>query len=359
MKVNPHLEDDELALFAMHLLSESEAAAVARDLEKNQDARWRLAEIVATLAAYAEASIELRDVPSGSLDRLLARTTQKRDLASDLVPRTTATPRVRSGFVAMILPLSGWALATAMIVIAGKLYQDRSTLHRALNNQTGQVAHISAKAVDVDRERDALKAALSRQSDELAALRTELGNQKRETATLQGTIAGETTELNQQKAKVAAQAAVAETAGRDEERLQQTIAAQNTQLATLRAEERRAEQVLNALTDRTALRVTLTKPKAKAAPQGRAIYVASRGTLVFLASNLAPLGANRVYQLWLMPADQAKPVPAGTFVPDPSGNASVVNTEFLGPLAAKGFGVTIEKVGGSQVPTLPIILASE
>jgi len=46
-------------------------------------------------------------------------------------------------------------------------------------------------------------------------------------------------------------------------------------------------------------------------------------------------------------------------LPDARGNASVVNTEFLRPLAAKGFGVTIEKEGGSQVPTLPIILASE
>jgi len=120
-----------------------------------------------------------------------------------------------------------------------------------------------------------------------------------------------------------------------------------------------ARQVLDTLTDKTALRVTLTKPKTKAAPVARATYVASRGTLVFLASNLAPLSANKVYQLWLMPADQSKPVPAGTFVPDARGNASIVNTQFLQPVAAKGFSVTIEKEGGSPVPTLPLILAGE
>ena len=43
----------------------------------------------------------------------------------------------------------------------------------------------------------------------------------------------------------------------------------------------------------------------------------------------------------------------------PKGNASIVNTQFLQSLAAKGFRVTVEKEGGSQVPTLPIILAGE
>lgn len=52
----------------------------------------------------------------------------------------------------------------------------------------------------------------------------------------------------------------------DVQRLQQTVVAQANELATLRTEERKARQVLDALTDRTALRVTLTKPNAKAVP---------------------------------------------------------------------------------------------
>jgi hypothetical protein len=37
----------------------------------------------------------------------------------------------------------------------------------------------------------------------------------------------------------------------------------------------------------------------------------------------------------------------------------VTHEKCLQPLAAKGFSVTIEKQGGSQIPTLPIILAGE
>jgi Anti-sigma-K factor rskA len=357
--VNPHLEEDELALFAMHLLSEPEAAAVALNLEKSEDARRRLAEILATLAAYAEASIELHEVPQGSLDRLLARTTQKKDVVPVPVSPRIALPRPRSSFGPKVMPWIGWAVAVAMIMVAGKLYRDRAELRRALNNQTSQVAHVSADTTDVYRERDALRATLSKQSEDLASLRTEIDKEKREAGSLQTIIAGETTELDQQKAKVTAQATHTDDAARDVQRLEQTVAAQASELATLRTDERKARQVLDALTDRTALRVTLTKPKTKAAPVARATYVASRGTLVFLASNLGPLNANKVYQLWLMPVDQSKPVPAGTFVPDARGNATIVNTQFLQPLAAKGFSVTIEKQGGSQIPTLPIILAGE
>ena len=357
MNVNP--EDDDLALFAMHLLPEPEADAVARNLEKNEAARRQLAEVLAAVAAYAEASTEMHEVPPGTLDRLLARTTQNKEVVPGPDSRMTTSPAPRLGSTAKVLPWMGWAVAASMMVIAGKLYQDRMELHRAFQNQTSQVAHVSADAMNAYRERDALKGTLSKQSDDLRALQREIGNGKRESGTLQTTIAGETTELNQQKAKTAAQATLAENAARDGRQLHQTVAEQAKELVTLRTEEREAQQVLDALTDRTALRVTLTKPKTKPAPAAHATYVASRGTLVFLASNLAPLSANKVYQLWLMPADQSKPVPAGTFVPDARGNASIVNTHFPQPVSAKGFGVTIEKEGGSQAPTLPIILAGE
>ena len=53
---------------------------------------------------------------------------------------------------------------------------------------------------------------------------------------------------------------------------------------------RAARQVLDTMTDSKAKRVTLTTtPQAKPAPQGRATYVASKGTLIFIANNLEPL----------------------------------------------------------------------
>jgi anti-sigma-K factor RskA len=65
----------------------------------------------------------------------------------------------------------------------------------------------------------------------------------------------------------------------------------------------------------------------------------------------------KTYELWIIPQDGTAPIPAGTFHPDDQGNASVVLPDLPKGIAAKAFGVTIEPEGGSQTPTLPIIMA--
>jgi anti-sigma-K factor RskA len=106
--------------------------------------------------------------------------------------------------------------------------------------------------------------------------------------------------------------------------------------------------------------VTLTKGKTTAVPQGRATYVASKGALIFTASNLEPLQPGKTYELWLIPAAAGEsPIPAGTFRPDERGNASVIMPPLTKGVEAKAFGVTVEDEGGATVPTLPIILAGE
>ena len=146
--------------------------------------------------------------------------------------------------------------------------------------------------------------------------------------------------------------------------LQSTVAEQATQLrdettkmAGLSAEAVKARALMDNLTGSDALRVTLnTTPAAKAVPQGRASYIASKGSLVFIASNLQPLPIDKVYELWIIPADGSAPVPVGTFAPDARGNASVVMPEIPKGVDAKAFGVTLEAEGGSAKPTLPILL---
>ena len=138
-------------------------------------------------------------------------------------------------------------------------------------------------------------------------------------------------------------------------RLQGTLAAQADQLAALQSTTSNAE-VIATLTDPAALRVVLTTPKSKPAPVGRAAYVAGKGSLVFLANNLQPLQPNKVYELWLLPADGNNPVPAGTFVPDARGDAHVVYAHFPRSVPAKGFAITIENSGGATTPTMPLIL---
>lgn len=119
----------------------------------------------------------------------------------------------------------------------------------------------------------------------------------------------------------------------------------------------RARDVLDVLTSPHARRVTLISAHAQPEPEGDAVYLKERGALVFTASNLTALPANKTYELWLIPANGAAPIPAGTFEPDAHGMASVLLPHLPAGIEAKAFGVTLENAGGSATPTLPILLA--
>ncbi len=119
----------------------------------------------------------------------------------------------------------------------------------------------------------------------------------------------------------------------------------------------RAQKVLDVLSSPQAQRVTLVAAHAKPEPAGHAVYLADRGALVFTASNLAPLPANKTYELWVIPANGTAPIPAGTFQPDARGMASVLLPKLPQGVAAKAFGVTLENAGGASTPTMPILLA--
>ena len=356
MNATGHFEEDDLALYAMHLLAEPEASAVARYVSESAEARRMLAEVQARLGTYAEASVELEAAPEGSLGRLMGRIERERKVTvmPEARPETADVPASRGG---RVLPWIGWAIAAVMAIAAGKLYKDRTDLHQTLSAQSGAAAQTSASAADATRERDALEAKLAEETRRLEALQAEATGAKSEAADLRAATAAQSAKLSQETARATEQTQAAANAARERDTLQATITAQANQVAQLTSERARAEKVLEALNDRTALRVTLTQPKSAAAPTGRATYVASRGTLVFLASNLAPLEANKVYELWLLPADGSSPVPAGTFVPDARGNATIVNAQLAGAVAAKGFAVTKENEGGALTPTMPLLLA--
>ncbi|HEY6412724.1 MAG TPA: anti-sigma factor [Edaphobacter sp.] len=146
----------------------------------------------------------------------------------------------------------------------------------------------------------------------------------------------------------------------DRDELQGKLKSQASQMDRISADAAAAKQMLDAMTDPTAKHVTLVKAPATSTPpepQGRATYVSEKGALIFLASNMEPLQPYKVYELWLIPADGRDPIPAGTFRPDERGNASVIMPPLPKGIEAKAFGVTMEDEGGSQTPTLPIILA--
>jgi len=119
-------------------------------------------------------------------------------------------------------------------------------------------------------------------------------------------------------------------------------------------------QLMELLTSSTAQKVSLheTAPTGRQ-PEGRVIYAAHSGKLLLTASNLLPLPAGKIYELWILQPGGKKPLPAGTFAPDSSGNAAMILADEPANLAVAGFGVTIENAGGAETPTPPIMLSGQ
>ena len=111
----------------------------------------------------------------------------------------------------------------------------------------------------------------------------------------------------------------------------------------------RAKEVAATLTSPDAVRFTLVMGKSPQ-PQGKAIYLRSRSSLIFFASNMPALPPQRAYELWLIPTSGA-PIPAGVFKPDAHGSATVINPPLPAGVEAKTFAITVEPETGSAAPT--------
>ena len=144
---------------------------------------------------------------------------------------------------------------------------------------------------------------------------------------------------------------------RERDGLRNEVESVNHQIALVTAQSNDARRLMETINDPSAQRVTLTLSKQAPVPQGKATYVPSKGALVFVANNMAPLEPFKVYELWIIPAGGSAPVAAGTFHPDAGGNASVIMPPLPQGVTAKAFGITVENEGGSQTPTMPIIMA--
>ena len=94
------------------------------------------------------------------------------------------------------------------------------------------------------------------------------------------------------------------------------------------------------------MRVELVSAKTPPLPRGKAFYLRNRNSLVFVASNLAPLAPDKIYELWLFPKSGGPPIAAGLFKPDLNGSATVVNPPLPAGVEAKAFAVTLEPESG-------------
>ena len=108
-----------------------------------------------------------------------------------------------------------------------------------------------------------------------------------------------------------------------------------------------AQRVVQTLTAPESQTITLVAAKTPPQPQGKAFYLRNKNSLVFVASNLAPLPPDKIYELWLFPQNGGAPIAAGLFKPDARGNATVVNPPGLpAGVEAKAFAVTLEPAQG-------------
>ena len=137
---------------------------------------------------------------------------------------------------------------------------------------------------------------------------------------------------------------------RNDAHLRDTVARLQQQSSEQQSQLQKARDVVMTLTATDAMRVTLVAAKTPPQPQGKAIYVRDRSSLIFLASNLPALPQGKAYELWLIPVTGA-PVPAGVFRPDAHGSAIVVNPPLPARAEAKTFAITVEPEQGSPSPT--------
>jgi len=130
--------------------------------------------------------------------------------------------------------------------------------------------------------------------------------------------------------------------------LQESVSQLGSLIGKQTIELENARRVAEAITAPDALRVELVAAKAPPVPRGKAFYLRNWNSLVFVASNLAPLPADKIYELWLFPKSGGAPIPAGMFKPDANGSASVVNPRLPAGVEAKAFAVTLEPESGSH-----------
>lgn len=93
-------------------------------------------------------------------------------------------------------------------------------------------------------------------------------------------------------------------------------------------------------------------------PNARMFWAQATNTWTMFAHALPALQPGRTYQLWLITRDNQR-ISAGTFAPDPTGNAVVSAQYPLAPDALQLIAVTEEPAGGVPQPTGEVLIAGQ
>jgi hypothetical protein len=288
-----HIEQDDLYLFALQLLPDTEMKAAALHVKECAPCRAQMGEIQGELVNYAMTA-EMQAPPSHTRERLLrqvveekkktapiARTEQQIDPVlyarnrridtKDADAREEREPRR----VAPFLAWAGWTVATCVAVLAGLQFDQRKQVEGDLAVATAQLSESATQTPETLKARELIQML------------------------------------------------------RDANAMQVSLHVPLTRGAPLKLD-----------------------PEAHATyvpGMGSLVFVASH------LDPLLPAKTYELWLLPAV--EGQAPVAAGLFKPDGNGNAKVVMPELPKGVAAKGFGVTVEDEGGSKTPTAPIVLA--
>ena len=125
-------------------------------------------------------------------------------------------------------------------------------------------------------------------------------------------------------AAAAAVALFAVSLGKENYELKRDLRSASSILSQRTQDLEQARNLANALTSPEGQHFTLVAMKTPPQPQGKAIYLRNRSSLIFMANNMPSLPSQKTYELWLIPVDGA-PIPAGLFKPDAHGSATLIN----------------------------------
>jgi anti-sigma-K factor RskA len=141
---------------------------------------------------------------------------------------------------------------------------------------------------------------------------------------------------------------------RDVRELEREIATLESARVNLQRDISAREGMIAGLTGPSVRVVDLAAGGARP-PSGRMFWDQATDTWTFFAHNLPPNEPGRTYQLWLITPGE-RTLPAGLFVPDPAGRASVQATFALPPDSLAAVAVSEEPAGGVPKPTGEIVL---
>ncbi len=180
-----HMEQDDMALYAMDLLSPEETKAAAAHIATCAECSRELAIVRGDLALFAH-SVDRHSPPALARERLMKQVSrekrvtpvQRESVQRAVVPQPlvygtvpqeagpqlahTESPEVslfrnsgyseeeyeqpRKSVVARVVPWFGWAIAAGLAVTAGEFYHQRDEARGAVNTQSLQMAQMAADA---------------------------------------------------------------------------------------------------------------------------------------------------------------------------------------------------------------------